>query len=295
MHWAGIIYSIGAALFWAFAVILFKKGSETLSPIPLNLFKTAITTILLIPTLLAANVSFFPTQPVSTWVLFCVSGFLGITLADTLFFFALGRLGAGMMAIIDCLYLPSVLVLSFLFLDEAIGIQGLIGAVLVFAGIMIGTAAWKGIKVNRKHIGLGILSGLLAIFFLAGSLVMVKELLAQTHVLWASFIRMASGTLGLFGIILIRSDRKKIFTSLYPLKAWKVILPASIFGNYLAMIMWLAGMKYTMVSIAAVLNQLSTVFIFLFAAMFLHEPITKRKTISISLAIAGAILTATAT
>jgi len=228
-------------------------------------------------------------------MLFCISGFLGITLADTFFFMALARLGAGMMALIDCLYLPSVLILSFLFLDETIGIQGVIGALLVFTGLMIGTAAWKGIKIDKKQLGLGILYGLLAILLLAGSLVMVKEILVKTHVLWASFVRMAAGTMGLFGMVLMRSDRKKIFTSLYPSSTWKSILPASIIGNYLAMLMWLAGMKYTLISIAAVLNQLSTVFIFVFAAIFLHEPVTKNKIISIVFAIIGAFLVATST
>ena len=295
MHWAGILYSIGAAFFWAIAVILFKKGSETLSPIPLNLFKTAVTTLLLLPTLLLADVQIFPAQPASTWILCAVSGFMGISLADTFFFFALSRLGAGITAIIDCLYLPSVILLSFIFLDETIGIQGLVGAVLVFIGILIGTAAWKGLTGGRKQIGLGILSGLLAIFFIAGSLVMIKDILATTHVLWASFIRMVSGTLGLIIMVLIRTDRKKILRNLFPPKIWKEIFPASILGSYLAMLMWLAGMKYTMISVAAVLNQLSTIFIFIFAAFFLQEPITKRKIISICFASAGAILTATAT
>jgi drug/metabolite transporter (DMT)-like permease len=70
-------------------------------------------------------------------------------------------------------------------------------------------------------------------------------------------------------------------------------LPASIVGNYLAMLAWLAGYKYTLVSVAAILNQLSTIFTFILAAIFLKEPVTIPRVISIFLAICGALLTAT--
>ncbi len=56
------------------------------------------------------------------------------------------------------------------------------------------------------------------------------------------------------------------------------------------MIAWLAGMKYTMVSVAAVLNQLSTVFIFILAAIFLKEPVTLPRVSATILAVLGAIL-----
>ena len=56
------------------------------------------------------------------------------------------------------------------------------------------------------------------------------------------------------------------------------------------MVLWLAGMKYTQVSIAALLNQTSTVFIVIMAAIFLKEGITLRKAISVGLAVLGSIL-----
>jgi drug/metabolite transporter (DMT)-like permease len=39
MQLIGILCSTGAALFWASAVIMFKKSGETFSPMALNLFK----------------------------------------------------------------------------------------------------------------------------------------------------------------------------------------------------------------------------------------------------------------
>jgi drug/metabolite transporter (DMT)-like permease len=56
------------------------------------------------------------------------------------------------------------------------------------------------------------------------------------------------------------------------------------------MFIWLAGMKYTQASIASALNQTSTIFIFIFAALFLKEPINLKRTIGIILAFIGSFL-----
>ena len=39
MHLVGILCSIGAAVFWAMAVIMFKMSGDVLSPTALNLYK----------------------------------------------------------------------------------------------------------------------------------------------------------------------------------------------------------------------------------------------------------------
>ncbi len=61
-------------------------------------------------------------------------------------------------------------------------------------------------------------------------------------------------------------------------------------GSYLALIFWIAGMKYTKVGVAAILNQSSTVYVLILAAVFLHEPFTRRKLLASALAVAGIVL-----
>lgn len=146
--------------------------------------------------------------------------------------------------------------------------------------------------MSPQRTATGIMLGVLAIAFIAGSIVMVKDMLAETHVLWATFVRMLAGTLGLYLIVPFRPDRKRILKALYPSRAWRSALPGSIAGNYLAIMAWLAGMKYTLVSVAAVFNQLSTVFIFILAAVFLKEPVTPPRLAAAVLAVSGAVLVA---
>ncbi|UCH79523.1 MAG: EamA family transporter [Candidatus Coatesbacteria bacterium] len=45
-----------------------------------------------------------------------------------------------------------------------------------------------------------------------------------------------------------------------------------------------------MASVASALNQTANVFIFIFAALLLREPITARRTVGIILGVVGAIL-----
>jgi drug/metabolite transporter (DMT)-like permease len=66
------------------------------------------------------------------WLL--ASGLIGISVADTLFFVALRKLGAELTAIVDCVYAPFIIGLSFLILRERMTVSQTGGVGLAFAG-----------------------------------------------------------------------------------------------------------------------------------------------------------------
>jgi drug/metabolite transporter (DMT)-like permease len=240
------------------------------------------------------NISFFPDKPISDWLLLAVSGFLGITLANLFFFMALNRLSAGLVAIVECLYLPSVIFFSFIFLGEHLSTGAIIGGILILSAIFVGSIKKSPhIKKNPENRALlsGIMLGCFSIIFMAIGIVIVKELLEHTDIFWATFVRMAAGTVSLLFIVLCHPKRKQYLNELNFSKAWFIALPASVTGNYLALLCWMAGMKYTTASRAAILNQMSTIFIFILAAIFLKEKITVNKSLAIALALTGACLT----
>jgi drug/metabolite transporter (DMT)-like permease len=61
-------------------------------------------------------------------------------------------------------------------------------------------------------------------------------------------------------------------------------------ATYMSNAFWLAGMRLTKASVASALNQLSTIFIFVMAALFLKEKATPRKVAAVVLAFLGALL-----
>ena len=291
MHIVGVLCSIAAALLWATAVILFKICGSKIPPTALNLFKGVVTLILMVPTLWIARVPMFPAAcPPGDWLMLGLSGILGITLADTFFFMALNQLGAGYLAVIECIYLPSVIGFSFFFLGESVGIQGAAGALLVILGILAGSHRAKRIDCSPGALLSGMILGVLSVGLLAVSIVMIKPLLGRSNVLWTSFARELVGVIGLLIVGALHPRRREIMSVLKPSAAWKQAFPGSVMGNYLAMIAWIAGFKYTLVSIAAILNQLSMIFTFLLAALFLKEPVTPQRLVAIVLAVSGATL-----
>ena len=75
-----------------------------------------------------------------------------------------------------------------------------------------------------------------------------------------------------------------------PVPSWRFSLSGAFLGSYVALMLWIAGMKYTQVGVAAILNQTSTVFILVLAALFLEERFTRRKALAVLLAIAGIVV-----
>ena len=288
----GEILSLLAALFWAIGVIFFKLAGERMPPLALNLYKNCVALVLLPITMLIASEAFFPDVPLEWWLLMAGSGVIGIAVADTMFFFSLEKLGAGLTAVVDTTYTPLMLAMSFFFLSEDMAPKSLVGAVLIMGALLVGSAAKPDKGKTRRDIVVGTVVGILGIFLMAISIVMIKGILSDVPILWATTVRIAAATVVLIPIMIFHPKRQALFKSVVSLKAWTRAFPAAVFGTYLAMIVWLGGMKYIDVHRSALLNQMSAIFIFIFAVIFLKEPLTRRRLMAISLAAAGAFLVA---
>ena len=290
----GSVFALGCAFFWGSSVILFKLAGNVFSPIALNIYKSIVAMVLVSLTMLILGIPFFPDHDARVWWTLVLSGISGITLADIFYFMALNRLGAGMVAVVECLYLPCVLFFSFIFLGEHLGLKGIIGSILVLSAILVGSQPFRKLDTrveNKPSTSLsGIISGIFAMVFLALGIVIAKGVLDQTDVFWATLVRVTAGCAGLIPIVLLHPKRKKYIGELKFSKAWFLAFPASVSGNYIALVLWVAGMKYTSASRAAVLNQLSVIFIFIMATVLLKEKMTRQRLAAIMIALTGAYL-----
>ena len=287
----GEILALGAAFFWAIGVILFKKSGENMAPLSLNLFKNLIAMILFIPTIPLLGESFNPGQPLTAWIMLGLSGLLGITLADTLFFISLNKLGASLVAVVDTSYTPLLLSMGYIFLGDRIGPIAFIGACLIVAGLIIGSISKPEPGRTRKDVLVGSVIGVTGMFTMVVGIIIIKNVLNDAPLLWASGVRLFFGTLGLLPVIFLQPARRKRFiTNLRQAATWKIAVPAAVSGSFLAMICWVGGLKFTHVSIAGMLNQLSTIFIFILAIVFLKERTSWKRLLAIILAFMGAIL-----
>lgn len=282
--------ALAVAVIWAFAVILFRKSGEMVHPVALNLFKSSVALVLTLPTMWLFGETLFRPAPAGEYLLLLVSGALGIGIADTLFFMSLNLLGAGFSAIVSCLYSPFIICLSVLWLGETLTLVQLVGVAMIVSAVLAVARRKGSPEVGTRGLGLGILWGVLGLVVMAVGIVMIKPLLDRSPLLWATEVRLAGGcaTLGL-GLLLHRG-RRRILSTLLNRQRWAYTFFGSLLGTYIAMILWLAGMKFTKVSIASALNQTSNIFVFAFGALLLKEPLTRPRVMGILLAVAGAYL-----
>jgi drug/metabolite transporter (DMT)-like permease len=286
----GEILSVLSALIWAFAVILFRVAGKKVDAVSLNLFKIILALALLSLTMLGLGLPFFPPLSESHYVLLFLSGVVGIAISDTLLFVALNRLGAELTAIVDCAYAPFVIGFSFLFLGERMNPLQTLGAALIVLAMALILQKKSDVQIPRRALLSGVGAGILSMFFSAAGVLMMKPMLAEASPVWASFVRMLGGATAIGLFVAIHPRRRAIMAPLRSLKNMRILVPASFLGSYLSVVIWIGGMKFAQASIAAALNQMSTIFIFMLAAIFLKEKITIIKLAAVMIAFAGAIL-----
>jgi drug/metabolite transporter (DMT)-like permease len=282
--------SILAALFWAGAIILFRVLGRDLHPLAVSLFKNVLGVVLLTATVAVLGGRLLPALPFRGYAVFFLSGLLGIAAADTLALVSLNKLGAEIFAVIDCGYSPFVIGLSFLFLGERMSVLQLLGAGLIVLAVLLVGGIKADTQISRRNLLTGITVGLVSVLFMAGGIVMVKPWLGETPLLWSSLVRMIGGTVGVGLYLGFDKRRGEILRPLRSLKMLRLLFPASVLATYLSNLCWLGGMALTAASVASVLNQTSTIFIFILAAIFLKERITPLKLAAVFLAFAGALL-----
>jgi len=282
------------ALGWALALVLFKRSGEHVPPLALNLFKNVIGLILLAATLLimtdgAQSLDRFSRDD---FAILLLSGLLGIALADTILFHSLNLIGVGILSIVDCLYSPFIIFFAYLVLGEELAVSDYVGIGLILVGVFISSRHTPPADRTRGQLVIGILLGVLSLALMAFGIVIAKPVLDVNDfpLIWATTLRLLAGTFALALFAAASSQRREYWSVFRPSPIWKVSIPASILGAYLAMILWMAAFKYAKASIAGILSQTSIIFAIILATLILKESFTRRKLVAVTVAAAGVVI-----
>lgn len=286
----GEFFALACALVWAAAVMFFRKSGHTVAPFPLNLFRVCVSLVLFVGTLVFMRQPIFGVAPLKDYLILMASGVMAIAISDTLFHLALNRVGAGINAIINALYSPFIILFAVLLLGEGLNGWKLAGMALIITGVIITSQARIPEGMTRRSLVVGIFYGIASTATLALGIVFAKPVLEHSDVIWATSIRQLGALAALLPVALILPRRGPRFSVFIPNASWRSTLPGTVLGSYLALILWIGGMKFTEAGTAAILNQTSTVYILIMASFFLGEPFTMRKVIAAILAVAGVLL-----
>lgn len=286
----GELFALAAAVVWALAVIMLKKSTEAADPFALNLFRVTLSLPLFLVTLIVLGQPLVTGAPRSDVLTLFASGCLGIAVADTLFHMSLARVGAGITAIIDCLYSPSVVLFAFVLIGERLGSWQLGGMVVVVSGVLIASRHAPPPGTTARRLLAGVILGSLGMAILGIAIVIAKPVLERSPVIWATAMRQIGCELVLLPAAAVATRRREFFAVFKPARRWRYMVPASLLGSYGSLILWIAGMKYTEAGSAAIVNQSSSIFVLVFATLFLKEAFTTRKLIACTLAVVGILM-----
>jgi drug/metabolite transporter (DMT)-like permease len=198
------------AVAWAVAVILFRRSGERVHPLGLNFFKSTLAAVLFVPTIYFAGGTLLSAAPRRDYLVLLASGALGIGVGDTFFFFSLNSLGAGRIAIVECLYSPFVIGLAALWLGERLSGLQAIGASLVLSAVFAVAREGRRAPDERRSILRGVLFGALGLAAMAVGIVMVKPLLERSPILWVTEIRLFGGIAALAIMLALHPARRAI-------------------------------------------------------------------------------------
>jgi len=286
----GSFYALMTAVMWAAAVIFLKRSGETIPPFALNVFRVVVSTVFLVPTIALAGQEVFYRAPLRDYLTLFASGVIAIAISDTFLLMALNRLGAGIMAILDCLYAPFIVLFAFVILGERLGVWQWAGLALVIAGVLIAARHEPPRGTTARQILMGTLFGVIAMATVALGIVIAKPVLNRSPVLWATTMRQIGALIAMVPVALVLPERRQIAGLFRPAWNWRYSVPATLIGSYLALIFWIAGMKYSLAGPAAILNQTSSIYVLIFASIFLKEPFTARKVIASVFAVGGIVM-----
>ncbi len=201
--------ALAASLVWSCSITLYRAHGKGLPAQTLNLFKLCVAligygTILAalygLPALGLASASLEPKLPATSstvwWLM--LSGILGLTIGDTLFFAAIGRLGAQLTAAIQCLTPPLNALIDWVCFDKVLApmqMAGLLVTIVAVAAVILSGSPVSGLKPGSRGWWWGLCFAVLSAVFNAISYSMTAELVKGENVFICSVIRISPAML----------------------------------------------------------------------------------------------------
>lgn len=282
MIYLGIIVALLSAASWAFATVVFDRIGKVIPYVGITFLKGTFSIILMMVLLLFTR----GLQAVRVWdfAFFALSGIIGISIGDSLFFKSLQDLGAKVQVIFFLLGQIFTMVLSLLLLGELLSLQQYIGAIILLTGIVV---VIGGKQENHPNKVRGIICGLLSILCFSVSAIMVKIAITDVEVVTATFYRMVFGTIFTLGFGVVG---KQLHFWIEPLKDKRLLslfvlnVVVITYGGFLLSML---AIKLISVSLVSVLGTTEPVFVLLFAFLINKERIRKQEIIGTLITLIG--------
>ena len=300
-NYIGIVFALSASILWSITVVTIRPITNTISPFLINPIKNSIGFLLFFISFILFDIPLWYSQLIPyEYFIILLSGTLGMFLGDTIFIYALNKIGANRVAIVDAFSPVVIFTYSLILLpNQSLEFIQIIGFILTIIGLLILTNEndFEDIDPNIKIKGILLVLG--AMLCTGFGVVYLKTVLNRINEtgydiklnLWVTAFRLIPGVLFSWILFLLQKNKLK---KIKPLKLKRNHIPliiASVIGPFFALGCWILGYAFIdKPSIASIIGQSSVIFIILLSWFFLKESLTKLRILSAVLVFFGVIL-----
>lgn len=275
MQLFGELCALGAAIIWAVSISLLRVYGQGVSSFAINLIRTIVALTCLLAVVFVVRPAF--PDKAEIWMQLALSGLVGLTLADTLMYSALKRLGAQVTSAFQVSSPPMTVIIAFFFLGEslslweAVGIgvtsTALVGMMLVGKRQPVASKDSNDPTVRTKGVALALGSAL------ANSIGLVLARSAIQHVdpFLGSALRFGPAMIGMLLIIMsMNAAGRRIVMPRTKVELFGIVLGA-ILGAFIGVTLLTVGLKYARAGIASALSVTYPIWILPIAHFILKE------------------------
>ena len=300
-NYIGIVFALSASILWSITVVTIRPITNNISPFLINPIKNSIGFLLFFISFILFDIPLWYTHLIPyEYLIILLSGTLGMFLGDTIFIYALNKIGANRVAIVDAFSPVVIFIYSLILLpNQSLEFVQIIGFILTIIGLLILTNEndFEDIDPNIKIKGILLVLG--AMLCTGFGVVYLKTVLNRINEtgydiklnLWVTAFRLIPGVLFSWILFLLQKNKLKKITPLKLKQNYIPLIIASVIGPFLALGCWILGYAFIdKPSIASIIGQSAVIFIILLSWLFLKESLTKLRILSAVLVFFGVIL-----
>lgn len=282
----GHLAALGCAATWAIATLLYGKAALTVDARALNLWKCALSTVLLGLTALALDD--IPQLSTRDSIALIASAVLGLLFADTAYFVALRELGAARGVLFVSLVPVSTALLAWPALDEPLTLRMAAGMLVTITGVTIVVRSKTNATTTTGRTWIGVVAGLVYCLTQAGANVLTKGTDPSHSPLALSVTRLAIGALLLGAILGATSQGRAHVKALRP-----VLKPtgfATLVGTYGGLVMGTYALRTVSAGVATTLVATTPLFALVLSRVVTGETPPPRALVGAVMALVGVAL-----
>lgn len=280
----GIFIAAMSAASWAMGTILFERIGAKMAAASLTFFKSLFSLCFM-----ALLMTVFGWEIPSGRQLFllALSGIVGISIGDTLFFDSLQCLGAKVQILYFIMGQVVTIFLSYLILGEVLTVVQYIGSIIILAGVLTVIVGKQDEHPNKLK---GVIEGFLSMVCYSISIIVVKHVVDEVSAVTVTFYRMMFSAVFVLVGGFVGGHLREWAKPLRDTKLLALFLVNVVIVTYGGFLMSVLALKYLDVAIASIIATTEPVFGFVFVYLLYKDKPRVREVAGAVVALCGVFL-----